>query len=266
MIDLKGHAVLVTGSSKGVGRSVAESCAKAGANVVIHGRKLTDDAQAAIDACAAHGVKTAFVAGDLSGPTDAAVKEVFEGALSVMPGIDLLVNNAGQYFDKPFLEMTLDRFEKTIRLNVASTYFLTQSFAKHWTANGVRGRVVLVGSINGRLAEVDSTAYDTSKGAIEMMVKALAANLAHLGIRVNGMSPGLVLTPQTSGLETPAGAEAKAWMEHHTPNRRVPHSDVCGPGTVYLLSDDAEHVHGHMLLIDGGIGAWQQPTRGPYHR
>lgn len=262
MIDLKGHSALVTGSSKGVGRSIAEAFAKAGANVLVHGRAMGDDAQTVIQNCQAHGVSAGFVAGDLSGPTDQAVDEVFNAAIAANPNIDILVNNAGQFFDRPFLEMTVERFEKTMRLNVASAYFLTQRFSRYWIERGIKGRVLMIGSINGRLAELGSTCYDTSKGALEMMVKTLAATLARHNIRVNGLAPGLVRTPQTQWIDRPNSA--RDWIAHHTPNQQIPHSDACGAGAVYLCCDDADHVHGHMLLIDGGMSAWQQPEQGEW--
>jgi len=261
MFNLNGHTVLVTGSSKGVGRSMAEACAQAGANVVIHGRKMSDDAQQVIDVCTQHGVNAAFIPGDLSGPTETAVDEVFHAAIQAMPDIDMLINNAGQFFDVPYLKMTHELFEKTMRLNVGSIYFLTQRFANHWIQSNTAGRVLMCGSINGRLAEVDSTAYDISKGALEMVVKTLAVALAPHNIRVNGLAPGLVRTPQTDWLDE--RPQSRDWIAHHTPNGQIPHSDVCGGGAVYLLSDQAQHVHGHMLLIDGGMAAWQQPNPGP---
>lgn len=257
MIDLKGHAALITGSSKGVGRAIAEAYAKAGADVVLHSRSLDADAEQAMEACRAHGVKASFVAADLAEPTEEAVRLLFTQALEAAPNLDILVNNAGQYFDLPFPEMTLERFERTMRLNVTSVYFLTQAFANHWIKNGVGGRVLMIGSINGRLAEPESTAYDTSKGALEMMVKTLCVALAPKNIRVNGLAPGLVRTPQTSWIDQ--RPEAAKWIAHHTPDGQIPDADVCGPGAVYLVSDAASHVHGQMLLVDGGMSAWQQP-------
>jgi NAD(P)-dependent dehydrogenase (short-subunit alcohol dehydrogenase family) len=89
------------------------------------------------------------------------------------------------------------------------------------------------------------------------MVKTLAANLADKNIRVNGLAPGLVKTPQTAWIDTrPKQAQ---WITYHTPNRQIPDADVCGPGAVYLCSDAAQHVHGQMLLIDGGMSIWQHP-------
>ena len=257
MTDLTGHAALITGSSKGVGRAITEAYARAGCHVVVHGRQDSDEAQAVVAACESQGVRASFVGGDLSGPTAAAVEQVFTSAINIEPELDILVNNAGQYFDAPFLEMDLERFEKTMRLNVASGYFLTQQFARHWVQNQVAGRVLMIGSINGRLAEPVSTAYDASKGAVEMMVKTLCIALAPHNIRVNGLAPGFVWSHATAWAQE--NTTAADWLMHHTPNGRIPSADVCGGGAVYLVSDAAEHVHGHMLLVDGGMAAWQHP-------
>ena len=258
MIDLRGHAALVTGSSKGVGKAIAEAFAQAGADVLVHGRERNKEAKETISQCKSFNVNVDFLNADLTGPVEETVDAVFAKSIELMPEVDILVNNAGQFFDVKFEEMTLERFEQTLRLNVTSAYFLTQRFARHWIANNVAGRVLFIGSINGRLAEPGSTAYDTSKGAVEMMVKTLAVALAPKNIRVNGLAPGLVRTPQTAWIDTrPTQAE---WVAYHTPNGQIPCADVCGPGAVYLCSDAAAHVHGQMLLIDGGMSAWQQPA------
>jgi glucose 1-dehydrogenase len=257
MIHLRGHSALITGSSKGVGRSIAEAFAAAGAHVVLHGRSRDAAAEEAIANCQQHGVQVEFVTGDLMGETMPAVDRLFAAAIAAMPEIDILVNNAGTYIDKPFLEMDWDTYDRTMRLNVAAPYFLTQKFAQHWVANQAAGRVLMIGSINGRLAEPTHSCYDSSKGAIDAMVRSLCVSLAPLGIRVNGLAPGLVRTPLTAVIDR--DERFRRWMELHTPSGQVPGSDVCGSGAVYLCSDDAWHVHGQMLLVDGGMSAWQQP-------
>ncbi len=258
MIDLRGRAALVTGSTQGVGRSIAVSLAKAGANVVVHGHPDLSHAADTLAECRALGAQAENISGDLSGETEKCVEAVFHAAIEAMPHIDILVNNAGSLFDVPFLKMTPERYERTMRLNVGAPYFLTQKFAQRWVERGVAGRVLFTGSINGRLAEQMHTAYDTSKGAIEAMVKTLCVSLAPLGIRVNGMAPGLVRTPLTSAV-LDSSPRFTRWMELHTPNGQVPHSDVCGPAAAFLVSDLAQHIHGQMLLVDGGMSAWQQP-------
>lgn len=257
MIDLEGHSALVTGSTKGVGRSIAEAFAAAGANVVVHGRSFDANAVEVLAICKGRGVNVAFVASDLMAETIATVDRLFGDALEAMPELDILVNNAGTYIDKPFLEMDWETYDRTMRLNVAAPYFLTQRFARHWIENKIAGRVLMIGSINGRLAEPTHSCYDSSKGAVDAMVRSLCVSLAPHNIRVNGLAPGLVRTPLTSIIDR--DERFRRWMELHTPSGQVPHSDVCGSGAVYLCSDEAWHVHGQMLLVDGGMSAWQQP-------
>jgi len=257
MIDLQGHTALITGSTKGVGRSIAEAFAAAGADVVIHGRQKSEASNEVLKNCREKGVRAEFVTGDLSQATEPVVDQVFARAFEVNPSLDILVNNAGTYMDVPYLEMDYQRFETTMRLNVFSPFFLTQRFARHWVEMGVKGRVLMIGSINGRMAEPTHSGYDTSKGAVEAMVKTLCVELAPKNIRVNGMAPGLVRTPLTSIIDEDKNFEQ--WMCLHTPNGQVPHSDACGSAAVYLVSDAAYHIHGQMLLVDGGMSAWQQP-------
>jgi NAD(P)-dependent dehydrogenase (short-subunit alcohol dehydrogenase family) len=257
VIHLQGHTALITGSTKGVGRSIAEAFAAAGAHVALHGRKRDASAEQVIANCQAKGVRTGSVTADLMGETIPTIERLFADATKAMPDIDILVNNAGTYIDRPFLDMDWETYDRTMRLNVAAPYFLTQRFARHWIANKTAGRVLMIGSINGRLAEPTHSCYDSSKGAIDAMVRSLCVSLAPHGIRVNGLAPGLVRTPLTSIIDR--DERFRRWMELHTPSGQVPHSDVCGSGAVYLCSDDAWHVHGQMLLVDGGMSAWQQP-------
>ena len=256
MISLRGRTALVTGSSHGVGAAIAEYLAKSGANVVVHGLDPTQ-VEAERAKCAAQGVSAFGVTGDLIENQPAGVAAVVESAFEQAGGIDLLVANAGTYIDTPFLEMSYELLDRTMKLNVYSYFLTVQQVARRWVASGTEGRVVLVGSINGRLSEDVHVAYDASKGAVDAMVRSLAVSLARRKIRVNGMAPGLVETPLTA----PAFADPRfrAWMELHTPNGLVPGPEACASTVAFLLSDDAWHVHGQMLLVDGGMSIWQQP-------
>ncbi|MEE2642105.1 MAG: SDR family oxidoreductase [Planctomycetota bacterium] len=258
MLSLKEHSALVTGSSQGIGLAIADALATSGAKVCLHGLAFDDLAQRAVEQVRRQGARPVdLVDGDLVTEGTEGVESVFRKAIEKNPEIDLLVNNAGTYIDQPFLEMDFATFDQTMRLNVYSYFFLTQCFARYWVENGIQGRVLMVGSINGRLAEPDHAAYDTSKGAVEMMVRTLCVSLAPHGIRVNGIAPGLFRTPLTDGaLQDPA---LMAWMKLHTPNGQVPGPEVCGEAAVYLLSNEAWHVNGQMLLVDGGMSSWQQP-------
>jgi NAD(P)-dependent dehydrogenase (short-subunit alcohol dehydrogenase family) len=224
---------------------------------VLHGLLEDQALQESVDALNEVQDDTKFVIGDLTGPLPDSVQAIFDTAIQLQPGLDILVNNAGTYSENEFLEMDFETFDRTMKLNVYSHFFMTQVFAKHWVANGTKGRVLMTGSINGRLAEQTHAAYDTSKGAVEMMVRSLCVTLAPHGIRVNGMAPGLVRTPLTaSALDQPG---VQSWMEQHTPNQQVPGPEVCGPAAAFLVSDEACHIQGQMLLVDGGMSVWQQP-------
>src|SRR5207253_8699889 len=123
-------------------------------------------AEEVLATCTSRGVQAEFVAGDLMGETIPIADRLFTYATRLMPGIDILVNNAGTYIDKPFLEMDWDTYDSTMRMNVDAPYFMTQRFARHWIGNPTKGRVLMIGSINGRLAEPTHSCYDASKGAI----------------------------------------------------------------------------------------------------
>ncbi|MEN3284574.1 MAG: gluconate 5-dehydrogenase [Solirubrobacteraceae bacterium] len=252
---LAGRTAFITGGSSGIGRSIAECFAQAGAGVVVTAR---DEAQLreTTRRCSEHGVPAHELVADL-GASDFDAQELTAQATALAPEIDVFVSNAGAYFDVPFLEMTADRFDRTWRLNVRAGYLLAVEFARRWHAAGVLGRMIFVGSINGKLSEPVSTAYDISKAAIDGMVRTLCVELAPLGIRVNGLAPGLIHTAATSWLET--NRERAEWVASHTPSREIPQAKVCGDAAVFLASDEADHVHGHVLSVDGGLAAIQYP-------
>lgn len=257
MISFKDHTALITGGTMGVGRAIAECLAEHGANIVLHGLHDDDAAQSAVEAVKSHGVDCCLMTADLADSNCDGIKALFNQALAARDDIDILMSNAGTYREPDFLDVDFETFDRTMKLNVYSHFFLIQSFARRWIENGVAGRVLLTGSINGRLAEQTHAAYDTSKGAVETMVKTLCVSLAPHGIRVNGMAPGLVRTPlTTAALDEPGVTE---WMKLHTPNGQVPGPEACAPMAAFLVSDAATHVHGQMVLVDGGMSVWQQP-------
>lgn len=254
---LDGKTALITGGTQGVGAAIAVALSQAGANVVLHGLLVDEQSKKTLEVCRSMNVRADLVTCDLTNETPHAVLELAKNALGFQPDIDLLVNNAGAYIDKPFLEMDYETFDRTMRLNVAAGYFLTQFFAKRWIEKKMQGRVLFTGSINGLLAEPTHTAYDASKAAVAGLVRSLCVTLAPYRIRVNAMAPGLIRTPLTNQvLENRAALE---WMKLHTPNGSVPEADVCGGAALFLLSDLAEHIHGQTLFVDGGMSAWQQP-------
>jgi NAD(P)-dependent dehydrogenase (short-subunit alcohol dehydrogenase family) len=256
------QTALITGGTQGIGASIAIALAQAGASVVIHGLKRDAAAEETLAACKKHcsenSAQCQLILADLMGDLNETITPLCDRVMSLVDSVDLLVNNAGAFIDSPYLDMSIETFEKTFRLNVASGYFITQFFARRWIESQTRGRVLFTGSINGFLAEPNHTAYDASKGAVASMVRSLCVALAPYGIRVNSIAPGLVRTPLTNQI-LDVDPAAIAWMKLHTPNNQVPSADSCAGAALFLLSDLAEHVHGQTIFIDGGMSAWQQP-------
>src|SRR5208283_2276521 len=169
---LSSRSALVTGSSSGIGLAIAEALQDSGAQVIYHShesrpKNWPED--------------RSFLEADLI-PEDAPRKLV-EAAFERQPRLDLLVSNAGSFFDVPFLNMTLELWEKTIALNLRAMYFLIQAFAPRLVQEKRGGSVVVMASTNGLQAELDSTAYDISKGGVVMLTRTLALSLAEHGIR-----------------------------------------------------------------------------------
>lgn len=150
MKPLDGRTAFITGSTHGIGREMAAAVVKAGGAVVLHGLHYDETASEAISVC---GERAKLVTGDLAADLPERARELADEALSLAPEIDLLVCNAGTYIDQPFLEMDFDTFDRTMKLNVYSQFVLVQHFARVWQHKGVAGRIVITGSINGRLAE-----------------------------------------------------------------------------------------------------------------
>lgn len=241
--SLDGHAALVTGSSQGIGLAMGKALQEAGARVVFHGL------QASIEGL------TSYVQADLmqnDGP-----QRLVDAAFELEPGLDTLICNAGSFFDLPFLEMTRERWDKTMQLNLASAFFTAQAFAKRLVAEKRGGSIVITSSTNGFQGEMDSCAYDASKGALVMLTKSLAVSLADHGIRVNGIAPGLIKTPLTA---TWMESRDRTVLEHYEKKillRRVGAPEDVAGAAVFLCSDAASYITGEIIVIDGGLTTGQ---------
>lgn len=258
MFQLRGHSALVTGGTHGIGAAIAGSLAQAGANLLLVGLAEDENARQTLAYCRSFGIEANVVYMDLSHETGSTVARLLQHVKERLPSMDLLVNNVGVYAEPGFLEVDFATYQRTMRINVDLGFFLTQAVARDWVQHQVGGRVLFTGSINGLLAEPQHAAYDTSKGAVASMVRTLCVELAPRGIRVNAIAPGLIRTPLTEpAIQNPV---TQRWIEQHTPNGSIPNPDSCGPAAVFLLSDEAHHIHGQTLYIDGGMSIWQYPN------
>lgn len=241
--SLDGHAALVTGSSQGIGLAMGKSLQQAGARVVFHGL------QDAVDGLSSY-VKADLMEND--GP-----QRLVYAAFQLEPGLDTLVCSAGSFFDLPFLEMTRERWDKTMQLNLASAFFTAQAFAKRLVAEKRGGSIVITSSTNGFQGEMDSCAYDASKGALVMLTKSLAVSLADHGIRVNGVAPGLIKTPLTAQWME---SKDRSLLDHYEKKillRRVGAPEDVAGAVTFLCSPAASYITGDIIVIDGGLTSCQ---------
>ena len=237
--SLAGSTALVTGSSQGIGLALAHGLHAAGAGVVFHGKA---------EPAPAMPPDSVYLVEDLLSPDGPA--RLVDAAFKARPAIDLLVCNAGSFFDVPFLEMGPEQFDRTINLNVRANYFVAQTFARALVAAKRPGAIVTTCSTNGFQPEDDSSAYDTSKGAMVMLTRTLAQSLAPHRIRVNGIAPGLIRTPLTAGLlnsDKHRHYEKKILLGH------LGEPEDCAGAAVFLLSSAASYITGQILIVDGGL-------------
>jgi len=246
---LDGRVALVTGSSTGIGLALARGLAQAGATVVLNARneaRLNDAAGGLrAEGLAAHA--RAFDVTD-SQAVDAAV----EGIEAEVGPIDILVNNAGMTRRSPLIELSDADWRAVLSTNLDSAFYVGRAVARRMIPRK-RGRIVNTCSVMSELARPSTAPYAASKGALKMLTKAMAVELAPHGITVNGIAPGYFKTELTAPLV--ADETFNNWVIGRTPARRWGSVEELAPAVVFLCSDGAAYVNGHLLMVDGGMTA-----------
>jgi glucose 1-dehydrogenase len=252
---LAGRVALVTGAASGIGRATAQRFLDEGARVAA--ADLNRDGLAAEFGGAAGELIT--VAGDVSRPDDAA--RMAAAAAEGFGAIDILVNCAGISRFTNFLELPLDEWQLVQDVNATGTFLIAQAVARHMVAerpDGGPGRtraIVNIASIEAHIVVASSghpqVHYNASKGAVHMITRALAVELAPHGIRVNSICPGVIETPLASyALASP---EKRAMIERQVPLGRVGAPEDIAAAALFLVSEDASYITGEALVVDGGF-------------
>ena len=255
---LAGKTALVTGSTRGLGRTAADWLAKEGANIVVSGREPAD-VDSAVQALAAYGVETTGIAADLSIAEEA--HRLGDAAIERVGAIDLLINNAGMSIRKSFWEYTDADWDYQMTVNVRSPFILAQRFAKHFIEREVPGRIVNVSTIGVAACHADAAIYNIAKAGVEAMTRNMAFELGPYGISVNCVAPGNMA-------ERP-GAEPAAWWgpaARQIPFGRVGNGDDIAAAVLFFCLPESEFTTGQTLLVDGGhntylAGVWPEPYR-----
>jgi len=246
---MNSQCVCISGSTHGIGYGIAEAFAKKGARLVINSHLDNNGALEKLSKL----TECHFIQSDLS--TVAGAEYFVNKSYELLGNLDTLINNAGTFLDSDFENISEEDFNKTINLNVRGYMFAAKAFAKKVTNNNQDRSILCIGSSNSKAAEKNSVIYDTSKGAVLMMIRSLAISLAKKNIRVNGIGPGILETPLTkAGLEKGNNKEV---LEYQIPLGRIGLPKDVGGAAVFLSSKEAEYITGQMLYIDGGILANQ---------
>jgi 3-oxoacyl-[acyl-carrier protein] reductase len=245
--NLKGNIAVVTGASKGIGASIAEHLAAAGASVVVNYATSKSGADAVVNRITAAGGKAVAVQGDVSKPAD--IVKLFAETKKKYGKLDILVNNAGVFEFAPLDAVTPEHFHKQFNLNVLGLLLTTQEAVKLIGDEG--GSVINISSIVGPMPLPNASVYSATKASVDAITVSLAGELGPKKIRVNSINPGMV---ETEGLHAAGIAEGdfRKHTEATTPLGRIAQPDDIAKAAVFFASDDAGWVTGQTLILAGG--------------
>jgi NAD(P)-dependent dehydrogenase (short-subunit alcohol dehydrogenase family) len=244
---LEGKTALITGSTSNIGRAIALAFAAEGAHVVVSGRDVARGNDVVSQIRAVHG-RADFVAADLDGSPMASNTLAAEATRTLGGRVDVLVNNAGIYPRSTTLTTDEATFDGVYAVNVKAPYFLTAALVPAMV-EAEYGVIINLGSWIARLG-IPSALYSSTKGAMETMTKAWSAEFGPLGIRVNAISPGVILDRSPGDLSAD-GQPAERFMRG-TPAGQSGRPEAVAYAAVYLASDEAAFVHGTVIDVDGG--------------
>lgn len=253
---LAGQRALITGANSGIGAATARALAMAGARVVINYLFDEDAAHALVHEIGAEGGDAMAVKADVG--DESQVRAMFREVLDAWGTLEILVANAGIQRDAPFHEMSLEQWEKVLRVNLTGQFLCAREAVREFMRRGVvpevsraAGKVICMSSVHDVVPWAGHVNYAASKGGVLMFMKSLAQEVAHQRIRVNAISPGAVRTPiNRVAWETP---EAEAELLRLIPYQRVGDPMDIGHAAAWLASDASDYVTGTTLYVDGGM-------------
>jgi len=244
--SLKGKTCIVTGASRGLGKTMAITLGQAGANVaaIARNEQLLEETA---DVIKSFGQRAIAVRCNLR--DSKSILAMVDRVIAEFGQIDVLVNNAGGGDFKPLVEMSDDQWHRIIDLNLSATFRVCRAVGPHMI-KARRGKVINMSSMYGLIGEKNVTAYCASKGAVIQLTRALALEWAEYNIAVNVLAPGYMYTERTSSVfDNP---EIGVPLVERIPMGRVGQPDDLGPLIVYLASDASAFMTGSVIVIDGG--------------
>ena len=243
--DLSGHHALVTGGCSGIGLAIVTAFQKAGARVAVFDREVPESfLKTQKDVIA--------ITGDVTDPES--VRKGFEEAASALGRLDTIVVNAGVSQNRPTLDLTFEDWRRVMSVNLDGAFISCHEAGRRMAKTG-GGSILLTASMYGLVAAPERLGYCVSKSGVVMMTKALAIEWAALGIRVNAIAPGYVLTPFVEDLVGQGRLDLPK-LEKRTPMGRLISTDEVADAACFLTSDAARAITGQIVAIDGGWTAY----------
>jgi len=243
---LRGKIALVTGSSQGLGQSMARALAQSGANVIVNGRDAAKLAPVVAE-ISALGVKAHAIAADLGNRDD--VKRLIADAIAWQGHLDILVNNAGIIKRTPAADHSDADWDTVIDVNLNGVFTACRAAGKHMLARG-SGKIVNIASLLTFFGGITVPGYAASKGAVGQLTKALSNEWAGKGVNVNAIAPGYMATDNTAPLRADP-VRSKEILSRIPANRWGGPSDLDG-AVVFLSSSASDYLSGHVMAVDGG--------------
>ena len=247
LFNLKGKTALITGSSRGLGRAIAEGLAQAGARIIVNGTQA-DRTQSAQKELQTQGYDVEALAFDVT--NEQAVTQAFTDLDARHIAVDILVNNAGIQLRKPMVELTTPEWNKVIDTNLTSCFVIGREAAKRMIVRG-HGKVINIASLTSELARATVAPYTVAKGGIKMLTKAMAAEWAVHGLQANAIGPGYMITEMNQALiDNPT---FDAWVKGRTPAKRWGKPEELVGAAIFLASEASNYVNGQVIYVDGGM-------------
>lgn len=245
--ELQGKVAIVTGARTGIGQAAAISLARSGAHIVGVGHNEMPETRAQVEA---FGVRFLEVLEDLTKPSAEMFDRIVGAAVKEFGHVDILINNAGIILREDAIDYSEEYWDRVMDINIKTVFFLSQRVAKEFVAQGTGGKIVSVASLLSFQGGIRVPAYAASKSGVTAVTKAMANEWAKLGINVNAVAPGYVITNNTKALQ----ADEKRYNEilGRIPAGRWADAADLGEPIAFLCSEGARYIHGATLAVDGG--------------
>jgi len=248
-MKLKDKVAIVTGSSRGVGRSIAAAFGKEGANVVVNYSSSQKAADEVVEKIKSFGSRAIAVKADIAVKAEAEM--LVKAAMDEFGRIDVLVNNAGFTRPNMMLKMTEDEWDQVVDIHLKGAFLCSQAAAQHMKDQNC-GKIINVTSVAGLVGTVGQINYSAAKGGLLSMTKSAARELARYNICVNVISLGIVATDMTEKIRTDEKLR-EIYMNRILLKRFAEAQDI-SPAFVFFASDDSNYITGQLLCVDGGYG------------